>query len=81
MLPFDVDRVHIDVGKHFRNTWMRKWGWDQFDLREAIREAYRVSRAGKGKWELFVRKKGHKKLLIAHEVGTDEVFVITGAEG
>lgn len=81
MLPFDVDRVHIDVGKRFRNTWMRKWGWDQHDLREAIREAYKVSRAGKGKWELFVRKKGHKKLVIAYAVGTDEVFVITGAEG
>jgi hypothetical protein len=81
LLPFDVYRVHIDVGKHFRNTWLRKWDWDQFDLREAIREAYKLLRVGKGKWELFVRKKGHKKLLIAYEVGSDEVFVITGAEG
>ena len=81
MLPFDVDHVHIDVGKHFRNTRMRKWDWDQYDLREAMREAYKVSRAGKGKWEIFVRKKGPKKLVIAYEAGTDEVFVITGAEG
>ncbi len=81
MLPFDIDRVHIDVGTHFRNTWMRKWGWDQYDLREAIREAYKVSKAGKGKWEIFVRKKGRKKLVVAYEAGTNEVFVITGAEG
>ena len=46
MLPFDIDEISIDVSKHFRNTWMRKWNWDQFDLREALREAYKVSRLG-----------------------------------
>ena len=81
MHPFDVDRVRIDVSKHFRNSWMRRWGWDHHDLREAIREAYKVSRVGGGEWEFFVRKKGRRKLVIAHEVGTNEVFVITGAEG
>jgi hypothetical protein len=81
LLPFDVDIVHVEVSKHFRNTWMRKWDWDQFDLREAIREGHKVLRAGPGKWELFVRKKGQKKLVMANEAGTDEVFVITGSEG
>ncbi len=81
MLPFDIDRVRIDVSKHFRNTWMRKWNWDHADLREAMREAYDVQKSGKNKWEVFVRKKGGKKLVIVHEAGTDEVFVITGAEG
>jgi len=37
LLPFDIDRVHVYVSKHFRNTWIRKWDWDQTDLREALR--------------------------------------------
>ncbi len=81
MLLFDIDKVHIDVSVHFRNTWMRRWNWDQFDLREAIREAYKVQRSGKSKWEVYVRKKGEKKLVLAYQREFDEVFVITGAEG
>ena len=81
MLPFDIDRVSIDVSKHFRNTWMRRWGWDQVDLREAVREAYKVSKAGKDKWEVFIRKRGNKELVIVYDEQTGEVFVITGAEG
>ncbi len=81
MLPFDVNEVSIDVSKHFRNTWMRKWDWDQFDLREALRYAYRASRVGKGKWEVFMRKRGEKKLVIVYDEQTKEVFVITGTEG
>lgn len=81
MLPFDIDKVSIDVSKHFRNTWMRKWDWDQFDLREALQEAYKALRVGKGKWEVFVRKKGEKKLIVVSDAQTKEVFVITGSEG
>jgi len=81
VLLFDIDKVHIDVSVHFRNTWMRRWNWDQFDLREAIREAYKVQRSGKSKWEVYVRKKGEKKLVLAYQREFDEVFVITGAEG
>ena len=81
MPPVDVDRVHIEVSKHFRNTWMRRWGWDQLDLREAIREAYRFEKSGRNKWEVYVRKKGDKKLVVFHDATSEEVFVITGAEG
>lgn len=81
MLPFAIDAVPIDVSKHFRNAWMRKWDWDQVDLREALPEASRTSKAGKGKWEVFIRKKGEKKLVIVYDEQTKEVFVITGAEG
>ena len=81
MLPFDIDRVHVYVSKHFRNTGMRKWDWDQTDLREALRDALRVVRVGKGKWEIFVQKKGHKKRVIAYDAEYDDVFVITGSEG
>ena len=81
MLPFDIDRVHVCVSKHFRNTWMRKGDWDQTDLREALRDALRVLRVGRAKWEIFVQKKGHKKLVITYDAEHDEVFVITGSEG
>ena len=81
MLPFDIDEISIDVSKHFRNTWMRNGNWDQFDLREALREASKVSRLGDRKWEVFVRKHGGKKLVIVYDAQTQEVFVITGAEG
>jgi len=81
LLPFDIDKVDIYVSKHFRNTWMRKWDWDQIDLREAFREAHKVSRIGTRKWDIFVRKKGHKKLVVAYDSEYDEVFVITGSEG
>ena len=81
MLPFDIDRVHVYVSKHFRNIWMRKWDRDQSDLREALRNAIRVVRVGKGKWEILVQKKGHKKRVIAYDAEYDDVFVITGSEG
>ncbi len=81
MLPFDIDEVTIDVSKHFRNTWMRKWNWDHSDLREALREAYKASKAGREKWEIFIRKRGEKKLVIVHDEQAKEVFVITGVEG
>jgi hypothetical protein len=81
LLPFDVGEVSIDVSKHLRNTWMRKWDWDQFDLREGLREAYKVSTAGKGKWELLTRKTGERKLVMVYDEQTEEVFVIIGTEG
>lgn len=80
-LPFDPDEVRIRVSKHFRTTWMRKWGWDQYSLRDAVREAYRASQVAAAKWEIFVRKKGEKKLVIVYDAQTEEVHVITGAEG
>ena len=80
MLPFDIDDVSIDVSKHFRNTWMRKWDWDQSDLREALRGAYKVSKVGRDKWEVLTRKKGEKKLVRVYDEQNKEVFVITGTE-
>ena len=46
-----------------------------------VRDALRVVRVGKGKREIFVQKKGHKKLVIAYGAEYDEVFVITGSAG
>lgn len=64
---------------------MRKWDWDQADLREALRDAlrdaYKASKVGSRKWEVFVRKKGEKKLVIVYDAQTQEVFVVTATEG
>ena len=80
-LPFDPDAVHIEASKHFRKTWMRRWGWDYADVRDALRDCHRVSRTGRMKWEAFVRKKGNKKLVFAYDEENQEVYVITGAQG
>jgi len=80
-IPFDPDEVHIVASKHFRKTWMRRWGWDYADVRDALRNAHRVARAGRTKWEAFVRKKGNKKLVLVYDEEIQEVYVITGAEG
>ncbi len=81
MYDFDLDRSVLEPSKKFRNTWMRKWGWDHHDLREALRDAYRVERIGKSKYEVYVRKKGGKKLILVYDQAWETVFVITGAEG
>ena len=51
------------------------------DLREAFRDCYRASKAGKAKWELYVSKKGERKLVVVYDPQSEEVFVITVAEG
>lgn len=81
MYGFDLDRSTLEAAKKFRNTWMRKWGWDYHDLREALRAAYRVEKVGKSKYEVYVRKKGGKKLILTYDETQETIFVITGAEG
>jgi len=78
---FNIKTCKLVASKHFRNTWMRKWGWDYVDLRCAIRDAYEVQRAGKHKYEAYTRKKGGKKIIIVYHQNFDSLFVITGGEG
>ena len=79
--PFDPAICRLRIAKHFRNTKMRKWDWDDHDLREALQYAHRVERRGKEKFEVWVRKDGSKKLVLVYDRGIDMVFVITGTEG
>lgn len=81
MLPFDPDEVRLEPSKHFRNARMRKWDWDLNDLREALHEPIRVEKRGKPKLEIWVRKGGSKKLVVAHYAEEKVVLVITGTEG
>lgn len=80
-LPFDPDEVEVSASRHVNKTWMRRWGWSYGDIREALRDSYRVVRVGRAKWEVYVRKKGEKKLVITFDEDEGEVYVITAAEG
>lgn len=80
MKEYDPDTCAIHSSKHFKNTWLRKWGWDYVDLRNAIRDAYKVDKIGKRKYEAWVRKKGLKKIVFVYYAEFDTIFVITGTE-
>ena len=79
--PFDPASCRLRIAKHFRNTKMRKWDWDDHDLREALQDARRIEKHGKEKIEVRVRKKGSKKLVLAYDKENDIVTIITGTEG
>jgi hypothetical protein len=69
--------------KHVRNTWMRKWEWDMHDLRMALREACRIDKVGRSKYEVYTRfgaRTGKSRKLVVIDY-PEEVFIITGAEG
>jgi len=51
------------------------------DLRNAIKEAYQVDKVGKEKYEVYVRKNGSKKIILAYQQMEDTLIVISGAEG
>jgi hypothetical protein len=81
VLPFDPDEVRIEPSKHFRNLMMRKWDWDQNDLRDSLRRPVRVVPRGRRKLEVWVRKGGSKKLILSYSREDKLVLVITGTEG
>lgn len=80
MKTYGIDNCALDVSKHFRNKYMRRWNWDFIDLREAIKNAYRVDRVGKKKYEAFVEKKGSKKIIFVYYSEFNTIFVISGSE-
>lgn len=81
MLPFDPDEIRIEPSRHFRNTKMCKWDWDLHDVRDALRGAYRVAQRGHSKFEVWTRKGGSRKLVLAYYREEGLVFIITGTEG
>ncbi len=54
---YNIETCELEVSKHFRNTWMKKWDWDYEDLRDAINHAYKTKKVGKKKYEVYIRKK------------------------
>ena len=72
----------IRPSKHFILTWMRKWDYDIYLLRDALENACKVNRIGKNKYESYTRAKGKsRKLIFIKDEEYKEIFIITGAEG
>lgn len=78
---FDVEKCNVEASKHFILKYMKKWDWDFGDLRDAIKNAYKIDKIGKKKYEAYVRKNGSKKLVFVYYFEYDTIFMITGSEG
>ncbi len=81
IMKINFDTCKIEASKHFVLKYMKKWGWDFMDLREALKCAYKIDKVGKKKYEAYVRKDGSKKIIFVFYFEFDTVFVITGSEG
>lgn len=81
MRDFDIDKCAIDVSKHFMLKYMKKWGWDFNDVRDAIKNAYKADKVSNKKYEVYVRKDGSKKIIFIYYFEFDTIFVISGSEG
>lgn len=80
----NFDELEISVSKHFRNTQLRKWDWDIHDLRTALKEAHKIEKIGKYKYEAYTkyRSSGKTKKLIFVVYEFDKIlYLITGVEG
>lgn len=80
-VPWEIGTVKLTVTKHFAIDYLRRWGWDYHELREAIREAYRIEKIGSSKFEIYVQKSGFKKIITAYYGEDDELVCISGSEG
>tara|TARA_Y100000310_G_scaffold319731_1_gene375381 strand:+ start:594 stop:836 length:243 start_codon:yes stop_codon:yes gene_type:complete len=78
----NLDEYKIRPSKHFVLSWMRKWDYDIYSLRNALENAYKIDKVGKNKYEAYVRTKGKsRKLIFIKDKEYKEIFIITGAEG
>ena len=78
----DTSGYKIRPSKHFILTWMRKWNYDIYALRDVLENAYKVDKVGKSKYETYTRaKEKSRKLIFIKDEEYKEIFIITGAEG
>jgi len=78
----DIIGYKIRPSKHFMQTWMRKWDYDIYSLKDTLENAYKVEKIGKNKYESYTRTKGKsRKLIFVKDDEYKEIFIITGAEG
>lgn len=80
-IPWDPDTVQLAVTKHFALKYMRHWAWNFIDLREAIRDAYKVENEGKEKYHIYIQKDGFKKIIAVHYDDENKLLCITGSQG
>ena len=72
----------ITPSKHFILTWMRKWDYDLYSLKNVLENAYKIDKVGKNKYESYAKTKGKsRKLIFIKDDEYKEIFIITGAEG
>ncbi len=76
-----IEKVDIEASKHFALKYMRGWGWDFLDLRDAIRDAYKIEKVGREKYEIYTQKNGFKKIIAVYYEHERRLFCITGSEG
>lgn len=78
----DISNYKILPSKHFVLGWMRKWDYNEEDLRNLLEDAYKVEKVGKYKYEAYIRAKGKsRKLILIKDDEAKEILIITGAEG
>ncbi|MBI4146327.1 hypothetical protein HY489_03240 [Candidatus Woesearchaeota archaeon] len=80
-IPWDIETVKLVPTKHFARDYLQQWGWDTNDLREAIRQAYKIEQCGKTKYELYIQKSGYKKIITAYYDAENKLICISRAEG
>lgn len=78
----EYDAYEIKPSKHFVMEYMRKWGFDIEDVRDALKKAHRTDKVGKIKYEAYIRyKEGGRKIIFVIYDDEKRIFIITGAEG
>ena len=82
MSNLEFIKYKIRPSKHFILGWIRKWGWDEEDLRRSLENNYKIDKVGKYKYESYVKNKNKsRKIIFVVDEEYKEIFVITGAEG
>ncbi|MBU2633977.1 MAG: hypothetical protein KJ674_01910 [Nanoarchaeota archaeon] len=78
----EIKEYQIRPSKYFVLTWMRKWDYDIYSLKNALEKAYKINKVGKNKYEAYIKNKGKsRKLIFVKDEEDKQIFIITGAEG
>lgn len=78
----DIKNYKILPTKHFVTGWMKKWNYDEEDLKHLLENAYKTEKVGKYKYEAYIRTKGKsRKLIFIKDDDNQEITIIIGAEG
>ena len=79
--PWNIETVELAVSKHFALKYVRTWNWDFHDLREAIENAYTIQKTSKEKYEIYINKKGFKKIITVYYKEQEKLLCITASQG
>ena len=54
---------------------MNVWYWDFHDLRDAIRDAYKIEKVGGKQFEIYIQKSGFKKVITVYHSQEDDLII------